>query len=89
MLYAGNVGFSQSLEMVVDAAREVPEATFVINLDPSKFAEKGGAAHPGQWADSDGLISVLLEAGTGAGTTVVTRERSTTDCAKLKISYCP
>ena len=31
VIYAGNVGFSQSLEMVVDAAREVPEATFVIN----------------------------------------------------------
>jgi len=33
VLYAGNVGFSQSLEMVVDAAREFPEATFLINGD--------------------------------------------------------
>ncbi|MFM2183506.1 MAG: hypothetical protein RJB61_1800, partial [Actinomycetota bacterium] len=35
VLYAGNVGFSQSLEMVVDAAREFPEATFLINGDGS------------------------------------------------------
>ncbi len=33
VMYAGNVGFSQSLEMVVDAAPLVPEATFVINGD--------------------------------------------------------
>ncbi|MGB8860388.1 MAG: glycosyltransferase family 4 protein, partial [Ilumatobacteraceae bacterium] len=33
VLYAGNVGFSQSLEMVIDAARELPHATFLINGD--------------------------------------------------------
>ncbi|MEY2400775.1 MAG: colanic acid biosynthesis glycosyl transferase WcaI [Ilumatobacteraceae bacterium] len=33
VLYAGNVGFSQSLEMVVDAARAMPSLTFVINGD--------------------------------------------------------
>ncbi|MDP2289809.1 MAG: glycosyltransferase family 4 protein [Actinomycetota bacterium] len=33
VLYAGNVGFSQSLEMVVDAAREFPRATFLVNGD--------------------------------------------------------
>ena len=33
VLYAGNVGFSQSLEMVIDAARALPELTFVINGD--------------------------------------------------------
>jgi colanic acid biosynthesis glycosyl transferase WcaI len=33
VLYAGNVGFSQSLEMVVAAAARFPEATFVINGD--------------------------------------------------------
>ncbi len=33
VLYAGNVGFSQSLEMVVDAAGRFPEATFLINGD--------------------------------------------------------
>jgi colanic acid biosynthesis glycosyl transferase WcaI len=33
VLYAGNVGFSQSLELVVHAARAMPDATFVINGD--------------------------------------------------------
>jgi colanic acid biosynthesis glycosyl transferase WcaI len=33
VLYAGNVGFSQSLEMVVAAAARFPHATFVINGD--------------------------------------------------------
>ena len=33
VLYAGNLGFSQSLEMVVDAAAEFPDATFLINGD--------------------------------------------------------
>ena len=33
VLYAGNVGFSQSLEMVVDAAQAFPQATFLINGD--------------------------------------------------------
>lgn len=33
VLYAGNVGFSQSLEMVVDAARDFPGVTFLINGD--------------------------------------------------------
>jgi colanic acid biosynthesis glycosyl transferase WcaI len=33
VLYAGNVGFSQSLELVLHAARALPDATFVINGD--------------------------------------------------------
>ena len=33
VLYAGNVGFSQSLEMVVEAARDFPAVTFLINGD--------------------------------------------------------
>jgi colanic acid biosynthesis glycosyl transferase WcaI len=33
IMYAGNVGFSQSLELLLAAARELPEATFVINGD--------------------------------------------------------
>jgi len=33
VLYAGNVGFSQSLEMVVEAAARFPQATFLINGD--------------------------------------------------------
>lgn len=31
VMYAGNVGFSQSLEIVIEAARRIPQATFVIN----------------------------------------------------------
>lgn len=38
VMYAGNVGFSQSLEMVIDAAAALPQLTFVINGD--------GAARP-------------------------------------------
>jgi colanic acid biosynthesis glycosyl transferase WcaI len=33
VLYAGNVGFSQSLELVLGAARRCPDVTFVINGD--------------------------------------------------------
>jgi len=33
VLYAGNVGFSQSLEMVVDVAASLPHLTFLINGD--------------------------------------------------------
>ena len=35
VMYAGNVGFSQSLDLVVEAARRIPGATFVINGDGS------------------------------------------------------
>lgn len=38
VLYAGNVGFSQSLELMLAAARSMPEVTFLINGD--------GAARP-------------------------------------------
>jgi colanic acid biosynthesis glycosyl transferase WcaI len=31
VLYAGNVGFSQSLELVLAAARELPDVTFLVN----------------------------------------------------------
>lgn len=33
VLYAGNIGFSQSLDMVIDAAVELPDVTFLINGD--------------------------------------------------------
>ena len=39
VLYAGNVGFSQSLDLVVDAARRCPDITFVINGDGAARAE--------------------------------------------------
>ena len=38
VLYAGNVGFSQSLELVVEAARRMPDVTFLVTGD--------GAARP-------------------------------------------
>jgi colanic acid biosynthesis glycosyl transferase WcaI len=50
VLYAGNVGFSQSLEMVVDAASDFPDATFVINGD--------GAARSSLEARAAGLSNV-------------------------------
>ena len=49
-MYAGNVGFSQSLEMVVAAARAIPDVTFVINGD--------GAARPQLEAAAAGLANV-------------------------------
>ena len=33
VLYAGNVGFSQSLDLVIAAARELPEVRFLVNGD--------------------------------------------------------
>lgn len=38
VLYAGNVGFSQSLELVVAAAQAMPDVTFVINGEGSAKA---------------------------------------------------
>jgi len=48
VMYAGNVGFSQSLDLVVEAARRIPEATFVINGDGSgrEHFEKTAAGTP-------------------------------------------
>ena len=50
VLYAGNVGFSQSLDLVVDAARRCPDIVFVINGD--------GAARDHLVASSDGLSNL-------------------------------
>lgn len=48
VMYAGNVGFSQSLDLVVEAARRIPRATFVINGDGSgrEHFEKRAAGIP-------------------------------------------
>lgn len=35
VMYAGNVGFSQSLDLLLDAARELPDVWFVVNGDGS------------------------------------------------------
>lgn len=49
VLYAGNVGFSQALDLVVEAARECPDIVFVINGDgaarPHVEAAAGAAAN--------------------------------------------
>ncbi len=39
VMYAGNVGYSQSLTMMLHAARELPEVTFVINGDGAARGE--------------------------------------------------
>jgi colanic acid biosynthesis glycosyl transferase WcaI len=48
VMYAGNVGFSQSLHLVVAAARELPGITFVVNGDGSARAslERSAAGLP-------------------------------------------
>ena len=50
VLYAGNVGFSQSLDLLLHAARELPEVTFLINGD--------GAARAALERDAAGLSNV-------------------------------
>ncbi len=50
VLYAGNVGFSQSLDLLLAAARELPDVTFLIN--------GGGSARPQVEAEARGLANV-------------------------------
>ena len=50
VLYAGNVGFSQSLDLVLAAARALPEVTFLINGN--------GAARPSLEVDAAGIANV-------------------------------
>lgn len=50
VLYAGNVGFSQSLDLVLAAARAMPEVTFLINGD--------GSARRTLEAEASGLANV-------------------------------
>ncbi len=50
VLYAGNVGFSQSLDLVLEAARHLPDVTFLINGD--------GAARPELERDAAGVPNV-------------------------------
>ena len=50
VLYAGNVGFSQSLDLMLAAAREIPAVTFLINGD--------GAARPALERAAAGLANV-------------------------------
>jgi colanic acid biosynthesis glycosyl transferase WcaI len=50
VLYAGNIGYSQSLDLLIGAARRCPDVTFVVNGD--------GAALAGLRATSSGLDNV-------------------------------
>jgi len=50
VLYAGNVGFSQSLELVLAAARELPDVTFLVNGN--------GAARPSLEVAAAGIANV-------------------------------
>ncbi len=50
VLYAGNVGFSQSLDLVLAAARALPEVTFLVNGN--------GAARASLETDARGLANV-------------------------------
>jgi colanic acid biosynthesis glycosyl transferase WcaI len=52
VLYGGNVGFSQSLELVLAAARELPDVIFLINGD--------GAARPSLEAAARDLPNVMF-----------------------------
>ena len=44
VMYAGNVGYSQSLDMVLDVARSMPSVMFVINGDGSARAHLESSA---------------------------------------------
>ncbi len=52
VMYAGNVGFSQSLNLLLDAAREFPEVAFVVN--------GSGAARSALEADAQKLSNVIF-----------------------------
>lgn len=52
VMYAGNVGLSQSLELVIDAARSLPEVVFVIN--------GSGSARSSLEARASGLPNVIF-----------------------------
>ena len=65
VMYAGNVGFSQSLEMLVSAARELPQLIFVINGEGAARESLKKSAHDlsnvrfGDYQDVSRLSEVL------------------------------
>lgn len=65
VLYAGNVGFSQSLGLVLAAAAALPEATFLVNGEGSRRAELVAAAgllpnvRFGRYVPDDRLVELL------------------------------
>ncbi len=52
VLYAGNVGFSQSLDLVLEAARRLPSVTFLIN--------GRGSARPAVESAAEGIPNVVF-----------------------------
>jgi colanic acid biosynthesis glycosyl transferase WcaI len=81
VLYAGNVGFSQSLDLVVSAAREMPSVIFLINgdgaaratlessardLDNVRFADYVPPDKLGELLATGDLHVVVLKAGLGS-----------------------
>lgn len=65
VMYAGNVGFSQSLEMLIIAARELPQLIFVINGEGAARESLKKSAHGlsnvkfGDYQDASRLSEVL------------------------------
>jgi colanic acid biosynthesis glycosyl transferase WcaI len=65
VLYAGNVGFSQSLDLVLEAARRLPDVTFLINGEGSRRDEliekAAGIANVrfGRYVPDDRLVELL------------------------------
>ena len=68
VLYAGNVGFSQSLDLVVEAARRCPEITFVVNGDGAARAELRWVGRIRRCRRLAALPARLVSAGKGGGT---------------------
>ncbi|MEN9804475.1 MAG: hypothetical protein RIS41_1322 [Actinomycetota bacterium] len=80
VMYAGNVGFSQSLDLMIDAARELPDVWFVINGDGAArrdltarardlpnvvFGDYQPAAHLAEVLATGDVHAVLLKRGLG------------------------
>ncbi len=65
VMYAGNVGFSQSLELMIEAARVLPNVIFVINGEGSARKSLEAKAHAlsnvkfGDYQDASRLSEVL------------------------------
>ena len=65
VMYAGNVGFSQSLELMIEAARVLPHVIFVINGEGSARKSLEAKAHAlsnvkfGDYQDASRLSEVL------------------------------
>jgi colanic acid biosynthesis glycosyl transferase WcaI len=73
VLYAGNVGFSQSLDLVLAAARQLPEVTFLINGN-------GAAAHRSRRRPPTSPTSVSPTTSNRPGSPSCSRPATSTSC---------